>query len=254
MVITGHDIQIGAYHSAKDFHLIPAKKCVVQPPAEKVISLNVPGMNGQADLSHAVTGYPVFYEREGSWIFYSDLDYNRIWSAYQDIKQKLALQCHDNVKVILDDEPTFYYKGKVWMGSEPTSSGKKTKFTLQYRFYPFKYLVKPLEDDWLWDDFNFETDLAPQKIGDIDPACCRPQRPADTASIDRQASNLSAEKLDGHSGTVHAAPQWRRRRGVGTGGNSQNTRTNGTAAETGCIYQRRYGKHLLLDAGKRAWK
>lgn len=188
MVITGHDIQIGAYHSAKDFHLIPAKKCVVQPPAEKVISLNVPGMNGQADLSHAVTGYPVFYEREGSWIFYSDLDYNRIWSAYQDIKQKLALQCHDNVKVILDDEPTFYYKGKVWMGSEPTSSGKKTKFTLQYRFYPFKYLVKPLEDDWLWDDFNFETDLAPQKIGDmILPAADRSVRPIRLPLTDKPA-------------------------------------------------------------------
>ena len=166
-LLTGHDIQIGAYHSARDFHLIPAKKCVVQPPTEKVISLNVPGMNGQADLSHSITGYPVFYEREGSWEFYSDLDFNRVWTAYRDIKRKLALQCQKTVKVILDDEPTFYYKGKVWMGKEPTSTNQQTKFTFNYRFYPFKYLVKPLEEDWLWDDFNFETDLAPQKLGDI---------------------------------------------------------------------------------------
>lgn len=167
MTLTGHDIQIGEYHSARDFHLIPAKKCVVQPPSEKVISLDVPGMNGQADLSHSITGYPVFYEREGSWEFYSDLEYNRIWTAYRDIKRKLALQCQKAVNVILDDEPTFYYKGKVWMGAEPTSASQQTKFTLNYRFYPFKYLVKPLEDDWLWDDFNFETDLAPQKLGDL---------------------------------------------------------------------------------------
>lgn len=176
MTLTGHDIQIGAYHSARDFHLIPAKKCVVQPPTEKVITLDVPGMSGQADLSHAVTGYPVFYEREGSWEFYSDLEYNRIWTAYQDIKRKLALQCQQNVKVILDDEPTFYYKGKVWMGTQPASASQQTKFTLNYRFYPFKYLVKPLEEDWLWDDFNFETDLAPQKIGAIKMAA------ADTAA------------------------------------------------------------------------
>ena len=167
MSLWTHDIQMGAYHSARDFHLIPAKKCVVQPPTEKVISLTVPGMNGQADLSHAVTGYPVFYEREGSWEFYSDLDHNRIWTAYQEIKRKLALQCQQAVKVILDDEPTFYYKGKVWMGAQPTTSNQQTKFTLNYRFYPFKYLVKPLEEDWLWDDFNFETDLAPQRLGDI---------------------------------------------------------------------------------------
>lgn len=81
MTLTGHDIQIGEYHSARDFHLIPAKKCVVQPPSEKVISLDVPGMNGQADLSHSITGYPVFYEREGSWEFYSDLDFNRVSSC-----------------------------------------------------------------------------------------------------------------------------------------------------------------------------
>lgn len=166
-LLTGHDIQIGAYHSARDFHLIPAKKCVVQPPTEKVISLDVPGMNGQADLSHSITGYPVFYEREGAWEFYSDLDFNRVWTAYRDIKQKLALQCQTSAKIILDDEPTFYYKGKVWMGNQPTQTGQNTKFTLNYRLYPFKYLVKPLEEDWLWDDFNFETDLAPQKLGDI---------------------------------------------------------------------------------------
>ena len=166
-LLTGHDIQIGEYHSARDFHLIPAKKCVVQPPTEKVISLNVPGMNGQADLSHSITGYPVFYEREGSWEFYSDMDCNRVGTAYRDIKRKLALQCQKTVKVILDDEPTFYYKGKVWMGKEPTSTKQQTKFTFNYRCYPFKYLVKPLEEDWLWDDFNFETDLAPQKLGDI---------------------------------------------------------------------------------------
>ena len=109
----------------------------------------------------------MFYEREGSWEFYSDLDFNRVWTAYRDIKRKLALQCQKTVKVILDDEPTFYYKGKVWMGKEPTSTNQQTKFTFNYRFYPFKYLVKPLEEDWLWDDFNFETDLAPQKLGDI---------------------------------------------------------------------------------------
>ncbi len=166
-LLTGHDIQIGAYHSARDFHLIPAKKCVVQPPTEKVISLDVPGMNGQADLSHSITGYPVFYEREGSWEFYSDLAFNRVWTAYRDIKQKLALQCHTSAKIILDDEPTFYYKGKVWMGDQPIQTGQNTKFTLNYRLYPFKYLVKPLEKDWLWDDFNFETDLAPQRLGDL---------------------------------------------------------------------------------------
>lgn len=163
-----HDIQIGMYHTRDDFHLIPVKKPVVQPPSEKVLTLDIPGMSGQVDLSHANTGYPVFYEREGSWEFYSDLDWNQIWDAYDRMKSELLRQCRDEaVKVILDDEPTFYYLGKVWAGAKPTSTNQQTKFTLNYRFYPFKYLAKPLENDWLWDDFSFETDLAPQKLGDI---------------------------------------------------------------------------------------
>ena len=90
-------------------------------------------MNGQADLSQSLTGYPVFNEREGSWEFYSDLAYTRVWTAYQDIKRKLALQCQKSVKVILDDEPTFYYLGKVWMGEPPTPTNQQTQFTLNYR-------------------------------------------------------------------------------------------------------------------------
>ena len=167
MNLLSHDIQIGVYHTRNDFHLIPAKKPVVQPPSEKTVTLSVPGVNGSVDLSHSLTGYPVFNAREGSWEFYSDLDYNRVWTAYEEIKRKLILQCRNSVDVILDDDPTFLYRGKVWVSSKPTAANQQTKITMKYKFYPFKCLRKPLETDWLWDDFNFETDLAPQRLGDL---------------------------------------------------------------------------------------
>lgn len=121
-------------------------------------------MNGQLDLSYSGTGYPVFYDREGSWEFYIDDSAERIWDIYAHIKQKLEQdrRTHGPVDVILDDDPGFRYTGQVWVGSTPTYTNRQIKITLNYRFYPFKCLTTSLSKaDWLWDELNFETGLAP---------------------------------------------------------------------------------------------
>lgn len=162
-----HGIKIGPYNTWDDFHLTPTKKCVVQPPIEKTITLNVPGMNGYADLSASITGYPIYKDRTGSWTFYLNPgEGHRVWDIYHDIARKLAKLSQYPAKVILDDEPVFYYLGKVLMSGEPSQTNGLVKFTLKYQLSPIKYLVKPLETDWLWDELNFETDLAPQRIGE----------------------------------------------------------------------------------------
>ena len=121
-------------------------------------------MNGQLDLSYSGTGYPVFYDREGSWEFYIDDSAARIWDVYAYIKQKLEQdrRIRGTVDVVLDDDPGFCYTGKVWVGSTPTYTNGQTKITLNYRFYPFKQPVTALPyANWLWDELNFETGLAP---------------------------------------------------------------------------------------------
>lgn len=126
--------------------------------------MDIPGLNGQLDLSYSGTGYPVFYDREGSWEFYIDDSAARIWDIYAYIKQKLEedRRIRGPVDVVLDDDPGFCYRGKVWVGSTPTYTNGQTKITLNYRFYPFKQLVTALPyAKWLWDDLNFETGLAP---------------------------------------------------------------------------------------------
>lgn len=165
--ILTHDITIGSYHTRKDFHLIPVRKPVVQPPIEKTVTLEVPGASGQADLSHSLTGYPVFKEREGSWEFYLEPGVDRVWYAYQYLRSTLARTARRGARVVLDDEPSFYYLGAVWAGGAPSYSEQYAKITLNYRLYPFKFLAKPLETDWLWDEFNFETDLAPARLGSL---------------------------------------------------------------------------------------
>lgn len=165
-------------HTWKDLFLIPASRPIVQPPIEKTMTLDVEGMSGEADLSHGLTGYPVFNDREGSWQFYIDTDRwreaNGFWGpvgsfAYRDIMHRLnrMMERPFQTKIIFDDDPLFYYVGRVWVSERPSQQYNHTKITLQYRLYPYKYLLVEDGDDWLWDTFCFETDIATVKMHDV---------------------------------------------------------------------------------------
>ena len=69
-----HGVTIDGLHTWRDLYLIPICRPVVQPPIEKTKTLDIEGMNGEADLSHGLTGYPVFGSREGSWQFWLDTE------------------------------------------------------------------------------------------------------------------------------------------------------------------------------------
>lgn len=165
-------------HTYRDLYLIPVCRPIVQAPTEKTMTLDIEGLNGQADLSNSLTGYPVFNDREGSWQFYLDTEryqeehgfYGPVGDmAYRDIQRKLMarMRAPFRTKVILDDEPLVYYIGRVWVSEKPSYQYDHAKITLQYRLYPFKYLAKEPNGDWLWDPFCFETDLATPQMKNV---------------------------------------------------------------------------------------
>lgn len=158
-------------HTYRDLCLIPVCRPVVQPPLEKTLTLDVEGMSGVADLSHGLTGYPVFKDREGTWQFWLDTDsyqekinyYGPVGDrAYRELRDKLVslMRSPYQTRIILDDEPDFYYIGRVWLDAKPTYQYDHAKFTLRYRLYPYKYLRSEYGKDWLWDTFRFTTDFA----------------------------------------------------------------------------------------------
>ena len=51
-----HGVTIDGLHTWRDLYLIPICRPVVQPPIEKTKTLDIEGMNGEADLSHGLTG------------------------------------------------------------------------------------------------------------------------------------------------------------------------------------------------------
>lgn len=146
----------GGLNSWKDWHLIPISKLGVSPPSVKMKTVDIPGMHGSLDFSTVLTGYPTYSNRTGSFSFLLAPGYWDIETAKSAIMNKIQGR---PMKVYLDDDPGYFWNGTVWV-NEAKSDSRLGQITINYDFYPFKMNIRTSEDPWLWDPFNFETDMA----------------------------------------------------------------------------------------------
>ena len=61
-------------------------------------------------------------------------------------------------KVILEDDPNYYYEGRVWV-NQWKSGSTNSSITINYKLEPYKKDIISSTDPWLWDPFNFETGI-----------------------------------------------------------------------------------------------
>lgn len=138
-----------------DWHLIPSTRPVVNPPGVKTNFIDIPGGNGSIDATEALTGYPTFENRTGSWEFYVANDYKPWEIIYSDIMNYLHGRRR---KAVLEDDLGFYYEGRFSI-DEWKSDKICSVITIDYNVYPYKRDIVSSGEDWLWDPFNFETGI-----------------------------------------------------------------------------------------------
>ena len=117
---------------------------------EKILSVDVPGRDGTTYLSKSLTGYPVFKAREGSWEFYLDTDEWRGQNlstpvgtgALEYLSRALAKSnsIPAQTRVRLEDDPAFFYLGRVWVDGGIRQKNGHSTVTFAYSLYPFKFL------------------------------------------------------------------------------------------------------------------
>lgn len=158
-----HSITFGEMNTWDDWHLVPESRPVFAPPTPKTTYVDVPGANGSLDMSEALTGYPVFQNRQGSFDFLvinesdglsdSGVSYGEWCERYTTIMEYLHGQ---KLRAILEDDPLYYYEGRFSV-NQWASEPERSKITIDYNVHPYKRSVKSsLESKWLWDllDFN----------------------------------------------------------------------------------------------------
>ena len=144
------------YDTWNDFHLIPTERPTVALPKTNMKLITVPGRKNPIDMTTYLTGHPTFTNRQGSWSFYTDPDYvERNLGGWIAFDKTLRTAFHGHVaKVILRDDPSYFYIGELSMGQWKPEANRST-ITISYNFYPYKKSITSSMDIWTFDDFDF---------------------------------------------------------------------------------------------------
>lgn len=152
-----HSITFGDKNTWDDWHLIPSSRPVFSVPAVNTSYIEIPGMDGQLDATEALTGYPTFADRTGSFEFVvvEGDGYGSWMDRYTTIMEYLHGR---RMHAVLEDEPDYYYDGRFSVNSWKSGSNWST-VAIDYTVAPYKKELTSSLDDWEWDSFNFESGI-----------------------------------------------------------------------------------------------
>lgn len=120
-----------------NWHLIPSSRPVVSRPNVTLRYVDVPGKDGQLDISDYLIGRPTYSSCNGSFEFYVANDYGNWASRKSELSEFLNGR---KMKMFLEDDPQYYYLGrftfKEWRAGPNFSS-----VVIEYTVEPYKYLA-----------------------------------------------------------------------------------------------------------------
>lgn len=147
-------------HSYRSYGLFPKSKMIVQPPDVRETYIDIAGMDGELDLSEVLTGYPSYEGRDAKFEF---TVMNRI--QWDHVYSRLMNEIHGRrLYVVIDEDGNYHYIGRLKVDS---FKSKKNTATIVVDGYldPYKVSHIATSEWWLWDPFNFETDIARDYAG-----------------------------------------------------------------------------------------
>ena len=118
-----------------DWHLVPEARPIIASPEVKTKYVEVPGAHGSLDLTDSLTGGPLYQNREGEIRFYILNGYDTFVNIKTAILQYLQGK---KIKMITEDDPGYYYEGRLSASFENGSENNHASVTLKYTFAPFK--------------------------------------------------------------------------------------------------------------------
>lgn len=141
-------------HTYTDFNMIPKSKITFNPPSVKSQYIDITGANGRLDYTQLLTGNIAYDNRIGTIEFVVLTP-----SSYASVYSQLLAYFHGKeTRVILDDDPNYYYQGRFFVNQWKSQEGAST-IAIDYSLDPFKYsLDTTASHDWLWNDL-FDTTI-----------------------------------------------------------------------------------------------
>lgn len=126
------------YNTWDDWYLVPSSRPVINPPEPKTFSVDLPGANGELDLTTVLTdGEVKFSNRTGdiNFIVWNDKPYEW-YELYSEISN--AINGQYGTLCLVDDDSENHYEGRFKVTGW-TSGSNYSSITIEYNLKPFKY-------------------------------------------------------------------------------------------------------------------
>lgn len=144
------------WHSITDWGLAMGNNDYIGDPVQETTYISVPGRDGYIDASEAVSGRPIYSKRKIS-VEVGALHDRDDWDG---VMSSIRNHIHGRVcRIIFDNDPSYYWKGRVSVNSFDRNRRLGTYKIEMPAADPYKYSVNSSAEPWLWDPFNFETDV-----------------------------------------------------------------------------------------------
>lgn len=154
-----YSITINGKNTWDDFGMMPVKAGRIEfaTPSLKYEAAEVAGSNDVLDFTEALTGYPLYNQREGSLTFRFFDNGISVRSRFQNLKNFLHGR---KVRAIIEDAPDYYYEGRFQVGELTFASrGNWADVELSYILNAYKIQIGSTVEDWLWDPFDLENGI-----------------------------------------------------------------------------------------------
>lgn len=126
-------VTFGERHSYRNFNLILIEK-EIGAPHVKTKLIEIDGADGSIDLTDFF-GEPKYGNVTHRFTFSSIVPWNDLLSQYSEVKNALHGK---KLRIILDDDPSFYYVGRCYVSSFTNEKNIST-ITVECECEPYKY-------------------------------------------------------------------------------------------------------------------
>lgn len=152
------------YNTWDSWRLIPYPRPSVALPKVRTKYIDIPGMDGQMDISEILSNKTLYENRTGSWELYvSRRPFENGNRHHWTTTLRLMTEALHGKKgsVWLEDDRNFVYSGRFSLSEKFSVQKDYSKVTIEYTLNPWPEERISKNDEthgWLWDPFNFETD------------------------------------------------------------------------------------------------
>lgn len=146
-------ILFGDKNTYKDYKLL-IQSLLISTPNPKEELIDIPGADGELDFSETLTG-DIKYQKRTITISLAKRKNESCLAEYSKIQNDLHSK---TMKIILSNDPNFYYFGKVKVKDYDRYSLLHA-IDIECDVEPYKYDLTSSDEDWLWDPFDFETGI-----------------------------------------------------------------------------------------------